>query len=138
MCRQSQKIKKLKKVLTFVIACNIISIVQAVLNKTKYARVAQWWSIALPRRGSRVRIPSRAFLKGSGFPVSASLNFRIESIRYARVAQWWSIALPRRGSRVRIPSRAFFVPIFKKKAGCHPAKIVLHLWLYRWIACIDN
>ena len=25
------------------------------------ARVAQWWSIALPRRGSRVRIPSRAF-----------------------------------------------------------------------------
>ena len=27
-----------------------------------YARVAQWWSIALPRRGSRVRIPSRAFL----------------------------------------------------------------------------
>ena len=25
-----------------------------------YARVAQWWSIALPRRGSRVRIPSRA------------------------------------------------------------------------------
>ncbi len=26
------------------------------------ARVAQWWSIALPRRGSRVRIPSRAFL----------------------------------------------------------------------------
>ena len=28
---------------------------------SKYARVAQWWSIALPRRGSRVRIPSRAF-----------------------------------------------------------------------------
>jgi hypothetical protein len=27
----------------------------------KDARVAQWWSIALPRRGSRVRIPSRAF-----------------------------------------------------------------------------
>ena len=26
-----------------------------------FARVAQWWSIALPRRGSRVRIPSRAF-----------------------------------------------------------------------------
>ena len=26
------------------------------------ARVAQWWSIALPRRGPRVRIPSRAFL----------------------------------------------------------------------------
>ncbi len=27
-----------------------------------YARVAQWWSISLPRRGSRVRVPSRAFL----------------------------------------------------------------------------
>ena len=24
--------------------------------------MAQWWSIALPRRGSRVRIPSRAFI----------------------------------------------------------------------------
>ena len=31
-------------------------------NKITYARVAQWWSIALPRRGSRVRIPSRALL----------------------------------------------------------------------------
>ena len=33
------------------------------IQRTQYARVAQWWSIALPRRGSRVRIPSRA-LKG--------------------------------------------------------------------------
>ena len=32
-----------------------------VLTSSRYARVAQWWSIALPRRGSRVRIPSRAF-----------------------------------------------------------------------------
>ena len=31
-------------------------------NENEYARVAQWWSIALPRRGPRVRIPSRAFL----------------------------------------------------------------------------
>ena len=30
-------------------------------DKGRNARVAQWWSIALPRRGSRVRIPSRAF-----------------------------------------------------------------------------
>ena len=30
------------------------------IQRTQYARVAQWWSIALPRRGSRVRIPSRA------------------------------------------------------------------------------
>ena len=29
------------------------------------ARVAQWWSIALPRRGSRVRIPSRALSQES-------------------------------------------------------------------------
>ena len=29
-------------------------------DKGRNARVAQWWSIALPRRGSRVRIPSRA------------------------------------------------------------------------------
>ena len=35
-------------------------------RRLTYARVAQWWSIALPRRGSRVRIPSRA-LKESGF-----------------------------------------------------------------------
>ena len=28
--------------------------------RERIARVAQWWSIALPRRGSRVRIPSRA------------------------------------------------------------------------------
>lgn len=27
-----------------------------------YARVAQWWSTSLPRRGSRVRSPSRALL----------------------------------------------------------------------------
>ena len=32
---------------------------QEVVGK-RNARVAQWWSIALPRRGSRVRIPSRA------------------------------------------------------------------------------
>ena len=28
-----------------------------------FARVAQWWSIALPRRGPRVRIPCRAFFE---------------------------------------------------------------------------
>ena len=35
-------------------------------DKKIYARVAQWWSIALPRRGSRVRIPSRALFKLGG------------------------------------------------------------------------
>lgn len=44
-------------------------------KKREDARVAQWWSIALPRRGSRVRIPSRALrkdrksLKKRGSPV---------------------------------------------------------------------
>ena len=31
-----------------------------------YARVAQWWSTSLPRRGSRVRSPSRALLDKKG------------------------------------------------------------------------
>lgn len=38
-----------------------------------FARVAQWWSIALPRRGSRVRIPSRAFF--NTFQPAASAAF---------------------------------------------------------------
>ena len=46
-----------KKVLTKV---KRRSIMNTVLTSSRYARVAQWWSIALPRRGSRVRIPSRA------------------------------------------------------------------------------
>ena len=43
------------------------------------ARVAQWWSIALPRRGSRVRIPSRAFVfyraKQLGFALFSKSDF---------------------------------------------------------------
>ena len=31
------------------------------VTHTYNARVAQWWSTSLPRRGSRVRSPSRAF-----------------------------------------------------------------------------
>ena len=46
--------------LTKVLFISIMNIV--LIQRTQYARVAQWWSIALPRRGSRVRIPSRAFL----------------------------------------------------------------------------
>ena len=30
------------------------------VKQTTYARVAQWWSVSLPRRRSRVRSPSRA------------------------------------------------------------------------------
>lgn len=54
-----------------------ISIMNIVLiQRTQYARVAQWWSIALPRRGSRVRIPSRAYNRtpeGAINPVFISL-----------------------------------------------------------------
>ena len=46
--------------LTTLKQCDILNEFDA--NKlNKHARVAQWWSIALPRRGPRVRIPSRAF-----------------------------------------------------------------------------
>ena len=54
----SAKVKKLKKkidkaqVHEYNNYCSV--------EKQEHARVAQWWSIALPRRGSRVRIPSRA------------------------------------------------------------------------------
>ena len=43
----------------------IIPCITAVVRQPdagKYARVAQWWSTSLPRRGSRVRSPSRALL----------------------------------------------------------------------------
>ncbi len=43
-------------------------IIKSQKEVTVYARVAQWWSIALPRRGSRVRIPSRAFGNTVVFP----------------------------------------------------------------------
>ena len=39
----------------------------------RFARVAQWWSTSLPRRGSRVRSPSRALLdKKRTFPIGKS------------------------------------------------------------------
>ena len=42
------------------LSCNIYLACGGQLAGRINARVAQWWSIALPRRGSRVRIPSRA------------------------------------------------------------------------------
>ena len=61
-----KKFKNIKiKGLTYYILTCIISLVFT-RNKSKhtiqYARVAQWWSTSLPRRGSRVRSPSRALL----------------------------------------------------------------------------
>lgn len=67
-----KKFKNIKiKGLTYYILTCIISLVFT-RNKSKhtiqYARVAQWWSTSLPRRGSRVRSPSRALLfKKSNF-----------------------------------------------------------------------
>lgn len=60
-----KKFKNIKiKGLTYYILTCIISLVFT-RNKSKhtiqYARVAQWWSTSLPRRGPRVRSPSRAF-----------------------------------------------------------------------------
>ena len=62
-----KKFKNIKiKGLTYYILTCIISLVFT-RNKSKhtiqYARVAQWWSTSLPRRGSRVRFPSRALKK---------------------------------------------------------------------------
>lgn len=62
-----KKFKNIKiKGLTYYILTCIISLVFT-RNKSKhtiqYARVAQWWSTSLPRRGSRVRSPSRALKK---------------------------------------------------------------------------
>ena len=61
-----KKFKNIKiKGLTYYILTCIMSLVFT-RNKSKhtiqYARVAQWWSTSLPRRGSRVRSPSRALL----------------------------------------------------------------------------
>ena len=74
----SKKMKSFsKKCLTLLTFACIISLVFT-RNKSKhtiqYARVAQWWSTSLPRRGSRVRSPSRAFaLPKSGFSLIFSL-----------------------------------------------------------------
>ena len=40
-----------------------------------YARVAQWWSTSLPRRGSRVRSPSRALFNFKRKPAFKRLPF---------------------------------------------------------------
>ena len=66
--------EKLKKVIdntlkmVYIIPC--IAAVVRQPDAGKYARVAQWWSTSLPRRGSRVRSPSRALLDNKkDFPV---------------------------------------------------------------------
>lgn len=51
------------------------------------ARVAQWWSIALPRRGSRVRIPSRAFFKRCGNVDFTAFPLFVFPFRYGESAE---------------------------------------------------
>ena len=78
-----KKFKNIKiKGLTYYILTCIISLVFT-RNKSKhtiqYARVAQWWSTSLPRRGSRVRSPSRALLdnkRGCRFNDWKSLRYQ--------------------------------------------------------------
>ena len=54
----------LTNIFSYSILINVLEINEVHVNNIcEYARVAQWWSIALPRRGSRVRIPSRALDK---------------------------------------------------------------------------
>ena len=55
------KIKKVKKMIDKIYVHEYNNYCS--VEKQEHARVAQWWSIALPRRGSRVRIPSRALRK---------------------------------------------------------------------------
>ena len=55
----------LKNVDNYKTICYTSSSVEATLQKNKNARVAQRWSTSLPRRGSRVRSPSRALEKSS-------------------------------------------------------------------------
>ena len=58
--------------------CEKYSILLFVSYETRHARVAQRWSTSLPRRGSRVRFPSRALiiLKTHG-GLKASMGFWI-------------------------------------------------------------
>lgn len=74
-----KKFKNIKiKGLTYYILTCIISLVFT-RNKSKhtiqYARVAQWWSTSLPRRGSRVRSPSRALFNFKRKPAFKRLPF---------------------------------------------------------------
>ena len=66
----SKKIKKdftkYKEYSILFLACDV---------HVRFARVAQWWSTSLPRRGSRVRSPSRALLFFKRKPVHADFLF---------------------------------------------------------------
>lgn len=66
----SKKIKKdftkYKEYSILFLACDV---------HVRFARVAQWWSTSLPRRGSRVRSPSRALFNFKRKPAFKRLPF---------------------------------------------------------------
>ena len=92
-------------------------------TKRQNARVAQRWSTSLPRRGSRVRSPSRAllyFIYIRGYPDEISSFFIFEHI-YARrfdlvvcrLDRFISVASTRRHA----PSRALDESLFESAFG---------------------
>ena len=64
------------------------------------ARVAQWWSIALPRRGSRVRIPSRA-LKDTKKRHPMDVFFLY--VQALPVSNGSNVCVPLRSSQANVP-----------------------------------
>ena len=97
-----KKFKNIKiKGLTYYILTCIISLVFT-RNKSKhtiqYARVAQWWSTSLPRRGSRVRSPSRALMNKRTIPNGIVLLFSSP----AR-ARKFDVYAPLRSAQAEVP-----------------------------------
>ena len=93
----------------------------------QYARVAQRWSTSLPRRGSRVRSPSRAWKKND----TKSVSFFFSSPARARK---FDVYAPLRSAQAEVPRTScavsrFFIysgsldftgfPLFL--CGCRPA-----------------
>ena len=66
MTEKSKKVIDNTLKMVYIIPC--ITAVVRQPDAGKYARVAQWWSTSLPRRGSRVRSPSRALDNKKGYP----------------------------------------------------------------------
>ena len=96
------------------------------VTHTYNARVAQWWSTSLPRRGPRVRSPSRAFYKKESKRVLFfALNERRSCARRFEVSPAGSVVAPAKQGHPqddRNPSRTFH----KKES-----KRVLFLCFYR-------
>ena len=79
--------------------------------------MAQWWSIALPRRGSRVRIPSRALKKKRTVSFDTVLFFfrSAAALRSSNVFAAASVRAEPTSTGCRAPSRA-------ERKLCHTPK----------------